>query len=194
MTAEDQRQLRLSLHRLRCGHIADARRRLGQPGWPWRASGGIRFDQPHKLGDARRCEAHSQAADVTRRHIHSQMRMHEVILHQRNHVLDDRTLDADPFEKVPRRNASRRLMTIGGPPQRAILLAQCGRPGFGEVVRKRGKQQHRPLVAFEAVAVSDRRRRVDDVHCVRCHIALRMPLRILWHADDLFEVFDFRKV
>ena len=64
-----------------------------------------------------------------------------MILHQRDHLVDDRRLDADPIEKAARQRTCRGFMPVRGPAQPAVFLAQLRGIGLGEIVRQSRKQQ-----------------------------------------------------
>ena len=99
----------------------------------------VGFDEPDELRDIRRREAQRQAPHRSRRDVVPQAGMREMILHQRNHLIRNCRLDADSFEKCACQRASGSFVTMRGPAQNSVALAQSGGSSLREIVRERGE-------------------------------------------------------
>ena len=178
----------------RGGHITDALRPIsGNPTGSGGLTGMIGFDQANELRDIRRRKAQRETSNGSRRDIMAEARMREVIFDQRNHLIDDRGLDTDAFEKRARERTPGRLMTMRGPAEPAVAVAQSRRARRGEIMRQSRKQKHCAVVVIDHIARRDSRSRINHEHRMDADIALRMPFRILWdnqQALDLWEVND----
>ena len=83
----------------------------------------IRFDQANELRDIRRRKAQRETSNGSRRDVVTQARMREMVFNQRNHLIDDRGLDADAFQECLCERTSGGFVPVGGPAKIAVALA-----------------------------------------------------------------------